>query len=160
MYNNDVNDKSIKVKGGRQIITTNDGYIHPLDIKDGLPYIKIRPFTDDEWDNLPHVVWTSDVDWDPSILDYSFKETDAWYDAQSDVNPIFDERGNYRRCVDAQETECEYFFDTFEDYSPLLEIDCDVSPVDYSVYFHTSHALNINERTVDCQPPLYEQQRP
>ena len=31
-YKNDVNDKSLKV-GGLQRITTNDGYVHPLDIK-------------------------------------------------------------------------------------------------------------------------------
>lgn len=42
-YKNDVNDKSIKVEGGLQRITTNDGYVHPINICDGLPYVQLRP---------------------------------------------------------------------------------------------------------------------
>ena len=63
-YKNNVDDKSLKV-GGLQRIATNDGYVHPLDIKNGLPYCSMRPYTDDEWESLPHVIWTSDKDWDP-----------------------------------------------------------------------------------------------
>jgi hypothetical protein len=48
---NDVNDKSINVPGGLQPIQTLDGYIIPLDIKDGLSHLSIRPYTDHEWDN-------------------------------------------------------------------------------------------------------------
>ena len=29
----------------------------------------MRPYTDNEWDNLPHLVLTSDTDRDPSVLD-------------------------------------------------------------------------------------------
>ena len=43
MFGHDVNDKSMKVKGGRQCITTPDGYCIPLNIKAGLPYITM-PF--------------------------------------------------------------------------------------------------------------------
>ena len=42
----------------------------PLEIEDGLPYVKGRPYTDDEWLKLPHVELTSPGDWDPSILDH------------------------------------------------------------------------------------------
>lgn len=70
-YGNDVNDKSVKVPGGLQRIVTVNGYNIPLVFKDALPYIHIRPFTDAEWDTVPHVVLTSDADWDPSILDHS-----------------------------------------------------------------------------------------
>ncbi len=55
-YKSDVNDKSLKVPGGKQTITTIDGYVHPLDIKHGLPYLQIRLYTDTEWDTLPHVL--------------------------------------------------------------------------------------------------------
>ncbi len=68
-YKNDVNDKSIKVTGGLQRILTNDGYVIPINIKYGLPYIKMRPYTDEEWETFPHVIFTSDADWDPTILD-------------------------------------------------------------------------------------------
>ena len=56
-----VDDKSSKV-GGKQCIETLDGYIIPLNIRSGLPYMSICPFTNKEWDNLPHVILTADVD--------------------------------------------------------------------------------------------------
>ena len=31
--------------------------------------MKIRPYTDDEWTVLPHIVFTADVTWDPYIID-------------------------------------------------------------------------------------------
>jgi hypothetical protein len=52
-YKNDVNDKSIKVPGGLQRIQTNDGYAIPINIKDGLPYVQIRPYTDEK-----RAIWT------------------------------------------------------------------------------------------------------
>ena len=47
-FHNDVNDKSIKVPGGLQRILTNDGYVFPLHIRSGLPYLPPRPYTDEE----------------------------------------------------------------------------------------------------------------
>jgi len=35
----------------------------------GLPYLTIQLFTDAEWENLPHVILTSDGDWDPDVDD-------------------------------------------------------------------------------------------
>ena len=40
-YKNYVNDHSMKVSGSQQCIRTNDGYIIPIDIINGLPYIKM-----------------------------------------------------------------------------------------------------------------------
>ena len=54
-YNLDVNDKSIRVKGGQQRIVTPEGYVLPLAIKNGLPRLNMRPYTDEEWEDLPHV---------------------------------------------------------------------------------------------------------
>ena len=67
-YNNHVDDRSMKV-GGKQFIKTNDGYIFPLDIINGLPYLKMRPNTPAEWDTLPHIIMTEDKDWNPSVID-------------------------------------------------------------------------------------------
>ena len=70
----------------------------PLDFENGLPYLPLRPFTDDEWKTLPHVVFTSDVDCKVS-------EDITWYDAISD-DPDgerffrdFDEHGNHRAVI-------------------------------------------------------------
>ena len=37
--------------------------------------------SDDELDDLPHMVLTSDIDWDPSILDNEM-DLEQWLDAQ------------------------------------------------------------------------------
>jgi hypothetical protein len=65
----DVDDRSFKASGGLQRMKSIDGYIFPNDIINGLPYTPTRAYTDSEWKALPHVIWTSDDNWDPSILD-------------------------------------------------------------------------------------------
>jgi hypothetical protein len=81
-YKQEVDDKSIKV-GGKQRIKTLDGYVIPLDVKSDLPYVKMRPYTDEGWDSLPHVILTRDGDWNPSVLDRSLNDNEQWYDAVS-----------------------------------------------------------------------------
>ena len=65
----DVNDRSLKVRNGKQRIVTPDGHVIPLHIRDGLAYLDMHPPTDDELATLPHIVCTSDVEWDPKVLD-------------------------------------------------------------------------------------------
>jgi hypothetical protein len=79
---NDVNDHSIKIDGGRQRLTTPDGYVIPIDVRRGLPYITMRPFTDEEFEELPHVLWTSEDDWDPTSLDSVISDDPNWYEAE------------------------------------------------------------------------------
>ncbi|CAJ1963053.1 unnamed protein product [Cylindrotheca closterium] len=69
-----MDDKSTKV-GGQQRLTTPDGFVLPLDIRNGLSYLRMRPPTDRELSNpdIPHVELTSDTDWDPSVLDHNWK---------------------------------------------------------------------------------------
>ena len=47
----------------------------------GLPYICMWPFTDDNWNNLPHIIITSPKEWNPSSLDS--KDTEEWYQKQT-----------------------------------------------------------------------------
>ena len=54
MHSHDVNNKSMKVKGGQQRITTPKGFCIPFNIKKGLPYMTLQPYTDDEWNDFPH----------------------------------------------------------------------------------------------------------
>ena len=117
-YENDVNDKSIKVLGSLQCILTNDGYVIPINIRDGLPYIvALCCFTDEEWDSLPHVVLTGDADWDPSVLDHDLDENETWFDAVPDL-PLdkppsaFDEVGDYNKRVIVQTHDVLYDWDT------------------------------------------------
>lgn len=98
-YYNKVNERSRRFDPKGQLITTNDGFELPLHIRNGLPYLDMRPYTDREWDTLPHVVMTSDVNWDPSTLDGEFPAADppATLDASTyDNGTNFDAYGNYR----------------------------------------------------------------
>lgn len=71
-----IDDQSTKLGLGKQVIMTPDNYVMPLDFINGLPYMPIRPFSDHEWKVLPHVVMTSDSDWDPTCLDVMQSDND------------------------------------------------------------------------------------
>ena len=100
-YKNRCDDRSLKV-GGTQRITTLDGYVIPLCIRNGLPYMAMHPPTDDELESFPHVVLTSDVHWDPSLLDHDPTMDPTWPAevVADDVPPYDDDRftatGEYR----------------------------------------------------------------
>jgi hypothetical protein len=99
-YKLTVDDRPMKV-GGTQCITTPDGYAFPLDIHDGLSYLQCRTYTDEEFEKLPHVIMTSDVTWEPSILDCTISSDDKWHNTVLDLgrstsNP-FDEFGRYKQ---------------------------------------------------------------
>jgi hypothetical protein len=97
-YKNDVNDKSILVAGGLQCIQTVDRDIIPLSIQDGLTHCNIRPYTNQEFDTLPHVILTLESKWDPSVLDHAFKQGEQWGEAPS-FNSQFDEAGDYKQRI-------------------------------------------------------------
>jgi hypothetical protein len=86
-FNHRVYDKSTRV-GGKQSIHTFDGYILPLNIRMGLPYLSMRPFTDDEWDTLPQFHLTSEAEWDPTTLERESDDDEEWYDALSEETGI------------------------------------------------------------------------
>ena len=65
----DVNERPKDLIGGRQSIITPDGYVIPLAVRHGLAYMDMYPPSDHDLDSFPHVVFTSDVEWNPSIMD-------------------------------------------------------------------------------------------
>ena len=65
-----VDDKSSILGIGTQTLQTPEGYTIPLTFHNGLPYMDIRPFTNSEWDSLPHIILTSNEEWDPANLDH------------------------------------------------------------------------------------------
>ena len=50
------------------------GMFFPLDVNDGLPYLRIRPFTDTEREECSHVFMTYDTDYDPTVYDNSISD--------------------------------------------------------------------------------------
>ena len=94
-----VDDKSVKV-GGNQCLSTPDGFIISLNIHHRLPYLDMRPFTDEEWDKLPHVILTHKGIWDPSILDHKQSDDTDWFNQFPSTPllfPMFDEQGDLLR---------------------------------------------------------------
>ena len=155
-YKNDVNDRSIKV-GGLQRITTLEGYVIPLNFVQGLPRMAIRPYTDKEWEDLPHVVLTSELDWDPGQLDLALDDDDNWYDAISDLaaDPFtnrFDEYGDYRHRVEVQATEV---VDSLDDV---------IDQCTYAAHQHDTTAVpsepSTEPRTVTAKERDYQALRP
>jgi hypothetical protein len=56
--------------GGKYHLETLDGYIIPLSIRSGMPYMDMSPPTPSELDSYPHVFFTSDTEWNlQSIVD-------------------------------------------------------------------------------------------
>ena len=73
-------------------------------IKDGLARLDIRPHTDHEFDTLPHVFLTSELEWDPSVLDHTFMmplngEMTQLLPPGTLLDSRFDEFGDYRHRV-------------------------------------------------------------
>lgn len=100
-HGNHVDDRSFKT-GGKQCIRTLDGYIIPIDIINGLPYIKMVPNTDQDLLEYPSVVFTSGVPWKPKSLDCIISDTDDWYNnikqlSDGLIKTPFDEYGNYMK---------------------------------------------------------------
>ncbi|MCA1806916.1 MAG: hypothetical protein LC687_03505, partial [Actinobacteria bacterium] len=72
-----VNEKSKTITGKTPSIVTLEGYEIPISTRQGLPYIKLRPFSSDEASTLPHITLTSPHPWDPTALDAHVE--DDWY---------------------------------------------------------------------------------
>jgi len=71
----------------------------------GLPYLDMQPFTDAEWDELPHVTITHEADWDPEVLNNELSDDQDWFDGLPETPllfPLFDEQGALRPHVLAQ----------------------------------------------------------
>ena len=106
-YGMQVDDKSLLLPDGKQRILTPEGYVIPLSIINGLPRLKMRPFTDKEWEELPHIFLTAppgpiQKEWNPSSMDKTIDDTEEWFDTVMELDPLpefigddFDERGDY-----------------------------------------------------------------
>jgi hypothetical protein len=144
-YKNDSNDKSINVPGGLQRIQTLDGYIIPHCIKDGLACLSIRPYTDHEWDNLPHVILAYEVEWDPSVLDHDFKEDEQWGEI-TEMESSFDNVGDYKHRVIVQHLVYFQWHDgsLFDDNLDQCLFDEQVSEPLQEMVFYDAHEAKLS----------------
>jgi len=157
-FGNDVNDKSTKVRRGKQRIVTLDGYIIPIHIRNGLPYIDMSKPSSEDLDTYPHVVLTSDVDWNPECLDCEF-DLDEWSDAVQTITELppeagyndlaFDEHGLYRQRK-VHNVAIDEFFDAAMD--PLGNIE--------DVVDDLIDNMQVHKRNININHPSFKDLRP
>jgi hypothetical protein len=62
--------------------------------------VTMQPYMNEEWETLPHVIWTPDMEWDPTVLDHAIIDAnDDWFDTITDLETkpfsnLIDENGN------------------------------------------------------------------
>ena len=142
-FKNVVDEKSVRIEG-TQSITTLDGYVLPLNVVQGLARLSIRPFTDTEWNDLPHVILTNDLDWDPSVLDYAHDDVN-WFDRIRDgvdstpLVSMFDHVGDLRMAtLDVQHAYLHARLD--DPFHP--------SPQDLDALFDTNNIAHLMDQAV------------
>jgi hypothetical protein len=74
-WGNIVNDNP-QSTGGLQQIHTSKGHKIPLSIREGLANMDMVKPTDLDMSTYPHVIFTSDDEWDPNILDDEYSPSD------------------------------------------------------------------------------------
>ena len=81
-----VNDRAKELNDGIQpFIQTPDRHKFPLTMYHGLMHADVQPVQDDEWDQLPHVHLTADMEWDPSTYDHG---VDKGWDTEVEEDPV------------------------------------------------------------------------
>jgi hypothetical protein len=78
-YGNRVNERPYSM-GGSQHVLLNGGYVVPVDIICGLPYIAMTQCTRAEFYALPHVTFTDSSPWNPNIFDCRLSVTQSWHE--------------------------------------------------------------------------------
>jgi hypothetical protein len=77
----------------------------------------MRPFTDEEFIELPHVVWTSEDTWNPTF-DSVISDDPDWCEAEPSPplpNPMYDEYGEFCGCVLINQREWQvHYFDALD----------------------------------------------
>jgi len=144
-YGLNVDEKSRKVKGLQRIMT-NDGFVFVVNIRCGLPYLDMRPFTDKEWDKLPHVTITHEADWDPEVLDNELSDNQDWFNSLPETPLLFllfDDQGVLHPHVMAQQHNVQTLPLGDDDSMALLPEDkYDINKsADHCVYYANLHRM-------------------
>ena len=153
-YGADINDKPLRLKGGKQRIVL-DSYQIPLAFHNGLPYLKCRIPTQNEVASLPHLIMTSDIDWDPTTYDNVISDLQLFYDADVDEvhHSHFDDHGNYRhRTVATHNMHHEpEFFDVYE-YPDYVDVVDDIIDAHHPEVVHNIYEIH----AVEASPTLQD----
>jgi hypothetical protein len=141
----------------------------------------MRPFTDEEFEELPHVLWMSEDDWGPTSLDSVISDDPNWYEAEPSPplpDPMYDEYGEFCRCVLINQHEWQvHYFDALDmklgpdndEFHDTLEqfVDDPDSVINLVIYRANRARYICDHETVEAAPkfvmtsePYYGQLRP
>jgi hypothetical protein len=141
----------------------------------------MRPFTDEEFEELPHVLWMSEDDWDPTSLDSVISDDPNWYEAEPSPplpDPMYDEYGEFRRRVLINQHKWQvHYFDALDmklgpdndEFHDALEqfVDNPDSVINLVIYRANCARYVCDHETVEAAPkfvmtsePYYGQLRP
>jgi hypothetical protein len=162
-FKNRVDDRALKA-GGMQRLSTNDGYVFPLDIINGLPYVKMRPYSDLEFSSLPHVILTSDSTWQHNILDCTLSDKEDWFQNTSDwsdgiIDSPFDLEGQYKHLSEPLDIQLHDMLRLNDRFPTGLNDGFPMVDFAESASSHDSHQIYV-ARTVKPHAHDYDALRP
>jgi hypothetical protein len=103
-FKHKIDDRSHTV-GGKQRMSTIEGYVIPFDVIGGLVYMKPLGIpTDKDMEMYPHVIMTDPHQWDPSVIDFKYGSKEEWENLDDDddeeyFEPRFDAYGDSTKRV-------------------------------------------------------------
>jgi len=107
----------------------------------------MQPFTDKEWDELPHnVTITHEADWDPEVLDNELSDDQDWFDSLLETPllfPLFNEQAMLRPHVLAQHHAVHTLpLEDDDSTAILMEDEFDINEsTDHCVYYANLHHM-------------------
>ena len=119
-----------------------------------LPTFSLSKPMEEELSNLPHVVLTSDEDWDPHVLDHQhdLDDDNVWYNVLQDPDPgvfhdpHFSNTGDY--------IACSLVFDLYEDDVHVQSS----SPMTVAETIdHLNHELHLHDNIDPLQDTIHIQ---
>jgi hypothetical protein len=128
------------------------------------------PFTDEEFEELPHILWMNEDDWDPTSLDSVISDDPNWYEAEPSpplTDPMYDEYGEFcgRVLINQHEWQVHYFNalntktgpDNNEFHDALEQFADDPDSVIDLVVYRANRACYVcDHETVDAIKKMFE----
>ena len=140
----DIDYQSSVIPGHKQHMVTPNQSIIPFNIVNGLTRMPMCPLMDDNLENLPHVVITSDDIWDPTILDNSIGPSNHTYHPPMDLHIDEDEFTSLDDCPSVTGNYLhhnDYGPDYISDGYHNKHVSCsglDLITADNSYFYHSS----------------------
>jgi hypothetical protein len=135
-------DRSRKI-GGDQRILTPEGYVIPLAIRDGLAYMDMTKPTEEDMDSYPHVILTSNMPWDPRVLDDEYDPDGSDAPVLPEGHAFIDPRVNAYGEIISRQARVLFF-----DHSETNFVHYGNSPEDYAYgIFRALNALTLSMTT-------------